>query len=75
MKQGLTDPSASNQNENEVKEQKLKELDLLLAKQKELEDCRAKVKDKSLRQKIEEVEALLLHQKMNKFTMLTRKLY
>lgn len=48
IKQGPVDPSTSNQNESEVEEQRLKELqDQLQIKQKELELCRAKVREKS----------------------------
>jgi hypothetical protein len=62
IKQGPIDPSTSNQNESEVEEQRLKELqDQLQIKQKELELCRAKVREKSWRQKIEEAEASLRH--------------
>jgi molecular chaperone GrpE (heat shock protein) len=52
-KQGPSDPSASNQNTNKAEEQRLKELqDHLQAKQKKLEECQAKVRENSLRQKI-----------------------
>jgi len=45
---------------SEAKEQRLKELeDRVLRKQKELEECHARAREKSLKQRIEEAEATL----------------
>jgi exonuclease VII large subunit len=45
---------------SEVEEQRLKELeDQVIRKQKELEECRAGAREKSLKQRIEEAEATL----------------
>jgi t-SNARE complex subunit (syntaxin) len=52
------DPSPSKASEAE--EQRLKELEeQVLRKQKELEECRARAREKSLKQRIEEAEASL----------------
>ena len=45
---------------NEAEEQRLKELkEQVLRKQKELEECRARVREKSLKQRIEKAKATL----------------
>ena len=49
------DPSSSKASEDE--EQRLKELEQVLRKQKELEECRMRAREKSLKQRIEEAEA------------------
>ena len=52
------DPSSSKASEAE--EQRLKELEeQVLRKKKELEECRARAREKSLKQRIEEAEATL----------------
>ena len=52
------DPSSSKA--SEAKEQRLKELkEQVLRKQKELEECRSRAREKSLKQRIEEVESTL----------------
>ena len=52
------DPSSSKASETE--EQRLRELeDQVLRKQKELEECRTRAREKSFKQRIEEVEATL----------------
>ena len=52
------DPSSSKASETE--EQRLRELeDQVLRKQKELEECHTRAREKSLKQRIEEVEATL----------------
>ena len=54
------DPNSSKA--SEAKEQRLKELeDQLQAKQKELEECRARIRQKTLKQTIEEAEVTLQH--------------
>jgi exonuclease VII large subunit len=44
---------------SEAEEQRLKELEQVLRKQKELEECRTRVGEKSLKQRIEEPKATL----------------
>jgi exonuclease VII large subunit len=57
-KDASQDPSSSK--ESEVEEQRLKELkEQVLRKKKELEECRTRAREKSLKQRIEEAEATL----------------
>jgi t-SNARE complex subunit (syntaxin) len=51
---------ANSSKTGEAEEQRLKELEeQVLRRQKELEECRAKAREKTLKQRIEEVEATL----------------
>ena len=55
-----TPQNPSSSKASESKEQRLKNLEeQVLRKQKELEECRARAREKSLKQRIEEAEATL----------------